>query len=130
MTGFVVFLKEFIALYCLLHWALYQENLNNHSWIISCPDGITPNSGLAGLKNTYIYIYMRARVGVFVHNPGPYNPKTRPIGCLRTPKGWVSYIFNKFSFLKIAIKSISYIQRETLNSSTSHIYIYIYKEKW
>ncbi len=33
-------------------------NLNIHSWIISCPDGITPNSGLTGPKNTYIYIYI------------------------------------------------------------------------
>ena len=31
MTGLVVFLKEFIALYCLLHWALYQEILNQTS---------------------------------------------------------------------------------------------------
>ena len=23
-----------------------------------CPDGITPNSGLSGPNNTYIYIYM------------------------------------------------------------------------
>ena len=24
----------------------------------SCPDGITPNSGLTGPNNTYIYIYI------------------------------------------------------------------------
>ena len=24
----------------------------------SCPDGITPNSGLTGPDNTYIYIYI------------------------------------------------------------------------
>ena len=26
--------------------------------LFSCPDGITPNSGLTGPKNTYIYIYI------------------------------------------------------------------------
>ena len=70
MTSFVVFLKEFIALYCLLHWALYQENLDIHSWIISCPHGITPNSGLTGSKNTiYIYIYVCVCVCVCVWYP-------------------------------------------------------------
>ena len=61
-----VFLKEIIALLCQLHWALYKENLNVHSWIIFCPDGIIPDSGLTGLNNThthththiYIYIYI------------------------------------------------------------------------
>ena len=28
-----VFLKEIIALWCQLHWALYQENLNVHCWM-------------------------------------------------------------------------------------------------
>ena len=28
------FLYEIIALWCLLHWALYQENLNVHFWIV------------------------------------------------------------------------------------------------
>ena len=50
-----VFLKGIIALWCQLNWALYQENLNVHSWMISCPDGIIPDSGLTGLNNTYIY---------------------------------------------------------------------------
>ena len=48
------FLKNLLL--CII---AYQENLNIHSWIISCPDGITPNSGLTGPKNTtYIYIYI------------------------------------------------------------------------
>ena len=45
--------SNFPGNYCsvlLVHWALYQENLNIHSRIISCPDGITPNSGLTGLS--------------------------------------------------------------------------------
>ena len=29
---------------------------------IFCPDGITPTSGLIGLNNTYIYIYIYIRV--------------------------------------------------------------------
>ena len=58
MIGFVVFsLKNYCSV-LLVHWALYQENLNIHSWIISCPDGITPNSGLTGLSILYIYIYI------------------------------------------------------------------------
>ena len=59
MIGFACFfLKEIIALYNCVHWALYQEDLNIHSRIISCPDGITPNSGLTGLSILYIYIYI------------------------------------------------------------------------
>ena len=27
-----------------------------------CPDGITPNSGLTGPNNTYIYIYLRVQI--------------------------------------------------------------------
>ena len=53
-----VFLKEIIALWCQLHWALYQEKLNVHSWMIFCPDRIIPDSGLTGLNNIYIYIYI------------------------------------------------------------------------
>ena len=49
------FLKGIIALWYQLHWALYQENLNVHSWMIFCPDGIIPDSGLTGLNNIYIY---------------------------------------------------------------------------
>ena len=41
---------------------LYQENLNVHSWMIFCPNGIIPDSSLIGLNNThthtYIYIYI------------------------------------------------------------------------
>ena len=58
MTGFVVFLKEFIALY---YWyiELFTRKISNiHAWIPSCPDGITPNSGLTGPKIIYIYIYI------------------------------------------------------------------------
>ena len=58
-----IFLKEIIVLWYQLHWALYQENLNVHSWMIFCPDGIIPDSGLTGLNNKpiiciYIYIYI------------------------------------------------------------------------
>ena len=53
-TGYIrIFLKEIIALWCQFH---YQENLNVHSWMIFCPDGIIPDSDLTGLNNTYIYI--------------------------------------------------------------------------
>ena len=34
------------------------QNLNVHSWMIFCPDGIIPNSGLTGLCNKHIYIYI------------------------------------------------------------------------
>ena len=52
------FLKEIIALWCQLHWPLYQENLNVHSWMIFCPDGIIPDSGITEPNKTYIYIYI------------------------------------------------------------------------
>ena len=61
MTGFVVFLKEFIALYYWYIELFTRKILNIHAWIPSCPDGITPNSGLTGPKKKiyiYIYIYM------------------------------------------------------------------------
>ena len=51
----------------MLHWALYQENLNIHSWIISCPDGITPNSGLTGPKNTHIYIHIYIYIYIYIY---------------------------------------------------------------
>ena len=60
------FLKEFIALY---HWYIElftRKILNIHSWIISCPDGITPNSGLTGPRKHTIYIYVCVCVCVCV----------------------------------------------------------------
>ena len=55
VTGFVVFLKEFIALYYWYIELFIRKIFNFHAWIPSCPDGITPNSGLTG---PYIYIYI------------------------------------------------------------------------
>ena len=49
----------------MVHWALYQENLNIHSWIISCPDGITPNSGLTGLSILILLLNGWALFGKF-----------------------------------------------------------------
>ena len=56
MWLFFVFLKEIIALWCQLHWALYQENLNVHSGMIFCPDKIIPESGLTGPNNIFYFI--------------------------------------------------------------------------
>ena len=72
-----VFLKEIIALWCQLHWALYQENLNFNSWMFFCPDGNIPDSGLTGPNNThththththivYIYIYIYIYLYIYV----------------------------------------------------------------
>ena len=64
MTGFVFFLKEFIALYYWYIELFTRKIVNIHSWITSCPDGITPNSGLTGPRilylslSIYIYIYI------------------------------------------------------------------------
>ena len=52
------FLKEFIALYYWYIELFTRKILNIHSWIISCPDGITPNSGLTGPRILYIYVYI------------------------------------------------------------------------
>ena len=46
-----------IALWCQLHWALYQENLNVHSLMIFGPNGIIPHSGLTGLNNTHTHTH-------------------------------------------------------------------------
>ena len=62
-----VFLKEIIALWCLLHSTLYQENLNVHCWMIFCPDGIIPDSGLTGLNNIYIHIYIHTYMHTYIH---------------------------------------------------------------
>ena len=58
LHGFIVFLKEFIALYYWYIELFTMKILNIHAWITSCPDGITPNSGLTGPKILYIYIYI------------------------------------------------------------------------
>ena len=47
-----------LALYYWYIELFTRKILNIHSWIISCPDGITPNSGLTGLSILYIYIYI------------------------------------------------------------------------
>ena len=86
MWSVLVFLKEIIALWCQLHKALYQENLKVHSWMIFCPDGIIPDSGLTRPNNThththvyiYIYIYYNTLVvtislGGFVADQMQYN---------------------------------------------------------
>ena len=63
MTGFVVFLKEFIALYYWYIELFTRKILNIHSWITSCPDGITPNSGLTGPRILYISSSASYRAG-------------------------------------------------------------------
>ena len=52
------FLKEFMALFYWYIELFTRKILNIHSWIISCPDGITPNSGLTGPRILTIYIYI------------------------------------------------------------------------
>ena len=46
----------YIYIYIYIH---YPENLNVHSWMIFCPGGIIPDSGLTGLNNTYIHKHVR-----------------------------------------------------------------------
>ena len=53
-----VFLKEIIPVMS----ALYQEKLNVYSWMIFCPDGIIPDSGLTGPINIHIYLYIRQKL--------------------------------------------------------------------
>ena len=56
-----------IALWCQLHWALYQENLKDHSWRIFCPDGIIPDSGLTGLNNTHTYTHTHIYIYIYIY---------------------------------------------------------------
>ena len=76
-------LKEIIALWCQLHSALYQENLNVHSWMIFSLwhysrlrfnwteiyiyYGIIPDSGLTGPKYIYIYIYIYKHIYIYIY---------------------------------------------------------------
>ena len=50
-----VFLKGIVALWCQLHWTLYQENLNVHSWMILLS---WRNYYRLRVNWTYIYIYI------------------------------------------------------------------------
>ena len=45
-----------------------QENLNVHCRMVFCPDGITPNSGLTGPNNIYIYIYIYIYIWNLIKN--------------------------------------------------------------
>ena len=54
------YIHTYIRFYILL-----LKISNIHAWIPSCPDGITPNSGLTGPKiRFYIYIYRNTEVKV------------------------------------------------------------------
>ena len=45
-------------LLCIIDTLSSLPGRSKYSRIFSCPDGITPNSGLTGLSILYIYIYM------------------------------------------------------------------------
>ena len=62
-----VFRKGIIALWCQLHWTLYQENLNVHSWMIFCPDGIIPDSDLTGLNNTHTHTHTHTDIYIYIY---------------------------------------------------------------
>ena len=66
MSGFC-FLEEIIALWCQLHWALDQENLDVHSWIIFCPYGIIPDSVLTGPNNTHTHTHTHTRIYIYIY---------------------------------------------------------------
>ena len=50
ITNIYIRLRKTKNSHISIHWALYQENLNVHIWMIFCPDGIIPDSGLTGLN--------------------------------------------------------------------------------
>ena len=45
-------------LLCIIDTLSSLPGRSKYSRIFSCPDGITPNSGLTGLSILYIYIYI------------------------------------------------------------------------
>ena len=57
MIGFVVFFLMKLLL-CIIDTLSSLPGRSKYSRIFSCPDGITPNSGLTGLSILYIYIYI------------------------------------------------------------------------
>ena len=73
------FLKEFIALYYWYIELFTRKILNIHSWIISCPDGITPNSGLTGPRILYIYIKVKLATIVEGNPKAPFSIATTPM---------------------------------------------------
>ena len=82
MTGFVVFLKEFIALYYWYIELFTRKIFNIQSWITSCPDGITPNSGLTVQR---ILILLQTGWALF----GKFRPKNISSEALPTQK-WIN----------------------------------------
>ena len=87
MTGSVVFLKEFIALYYWYIELFTRKILNIHAWITSCPDWFAPNSGLTGPK-IYIYIYIYIVVSYF--NKGQQTPLALSWVFAKRPGDWGS----------------------------------------
>ena len=53
-----VFLKEIIPLWCQLHWALNQENLNVHKCSFFVLTELFATPVLTGPNNTHTYIYI------------------------------------------------------------------------
>ena len=96
VTGFVVFLKEFIALYYWYIELFTRKILNIHAWIPSCHDGITPNSGLTGLKIILkeIYIYIHIYIYIYIYTYLVYNNLTH----LKTLTIW-SFVIYQFMTL-------------------------------
>ena len=60
-----------------------------NSFLVSCPDGITPNTGLTG-PNIYIYIYIYIMIIVL--------KKTRNFGILEKGKSMLYIHYNHFGF--------------------------------
>ena len=54
-------------LLCIIDTLSSLPGRSKYSRIFSCPDGITPNSGLTGLSILYIYIYIYIYMYIYIY---------------------------------------------------------------
>ena len=135
------FLKEFIALYYWYIELFTRKILNIHSWIISCPDGITPNSGLTGPRILYIYVYIYIYIQFFNQRSASNNIDIQISFITSLPKRtYIRLLFNFrtpiFIFFLLFVKSVTnsvhhccsniWLLVHPRKSTHRNIYIYIY----
>ena len=116
-------------LLCIIDTLSSLPGRSKYSRIFSCPDGITPNSGLTGLiilsLSLSIYIYIVIQTDCFVlsellsvaRHAGRPNPGSKPVQL------YARLSFNTNTHIHIYIDRYMYIHAYIY----IYIYIYIYK---
>ena len=85
VTGLYFFLMNLLLCNCLLHWALYQENLNVHFWIIFWSWWNHSQLRFNWTKQyLYIYIYVCVCIYIYIYiyngsRKLPYSAETKSL---------------------------------------------------